>query len=73
MDLIRELHKKGLGGNFGIDETKRLVRERYFWPSINKDVISLLSDTKFVNLPKEGVKTHDFIHHYQYLRDHWKI
>jgi hypothetical protein len=37
LNLVRELHSGGLGGHFGIDKTTMLVKERYFWPSINKD------------------------------------
>lgn len=36
--MVRELHSGGLDGHFGIDKTTMLVKERYFWPSINRDV-----------------------------------
>jgi hypothetical protein len=38
LNLIRELHSRGLGGNFGFDKTTMLVKERLFCHSINKDV-----------------------------------
>jgi hypothetical protein len=41
-DLIRELHSGGLSGHFGNDKTRALVEERYFWPSIGKDVRRLV-------------------------------
>ena len=41
-NLIKELHSGGLGGHFGFDKTVALVKERYFWPNMNKDI------TKFV-------------------------
>ena len=37
LNLIKELHREGLHGHFGMDKTSVLVMERYFWPSINKD------------------------------------
>ena len=37
--MVGELQNRGLGGHFGIDKTTALVKERYFWPSINIDVI----------------------------------
>ena len=40
--MIRELHSGGLGGHFGFDITIELVKERYFWPNMNK------YDRKFV-------------------------
>ena len=36
--MIRELHSGGLGRHFGNDKTTTLVKDRYFWSSINKDV-----------------------------------
>lgn len=37
-NLIKELDGGGLDGHVGIDKTISLVKEIYFWPSINKDV-----------------------------------
>ena len=42
LNTVKELHNRGLGGHFGIDKITMQVKERYFWPSINKDVRKLV-------------------------------
>ena len=36
-NLIRELHSGGLGGLFGIEKTKELVEEKYYWKGLEMD------------------------------------
>ena len=50
--MVRELHSGGLGGHFGIDKTIALVKEKYFWPSINKDVRIYVSCCRKCQLAK---------------------
>ena len=38
LNLVKDLYNLGLGGHFGIDKSSTLVKERYFWPRINRDV-----------------------------------
>ena len=32
------MHKRGLSGHSGVDKTKALVEECYYWPTIDKDI-----------------------------------
>lgn len=52
LNLIKELHGGGLGGNFGVANTIMLVKDRYFWPSINKDVKKFFECYRFFQLAK---------------------
>ena len=38
LNLIKEKHSGGLTGNFRIDKTLSLVKEKYYWPQMYKDV-----------------------------------
>jgi len=53
LNLVRDLHNGGLGGHFGVDKTTMLVKERYFCPSINKDVKKFVECCIFFQLAKE--------------------
>jgi hypothetical protein len=52
LNLIRELHRGGLGVHFDINKTTTLVKEIYFWPSINKDVKKFVECYKIFQLAK---------------------
>jgi hypothetical protein len=38
LNLIKEKHSGGLAGHFGIDKTLGLLKEKYYWPQMYKDV-----------------------------------
>ena len=43
LNLIKEKHFGGLAGHFGIDNTLSLVKDKYYWPQIYKDVQKFVS------------------------------
>ncbi|MGV7953776.1 integrase zinc binding domain-containing protein, partial [Mycobacterium kansasii] len=40
--LIWELHSGGIAGHFGRDKTIALVEDRFYWPSLKRDVAKVL-------------------------------
>ena len=50
LNLIKEKHSGGLAGHFGIDKTLGLLKEKYYWPQMYKDVQKVV---EFVKLQKE--------------------
>jgi hypothetical protein len=52
LNLIKELHHGGLGGYCGMNKTTTFVKERYFWPSFNKDVRKLVEGCRICQLAK---------------------
>ena len=56
MNLIKELHSGGLGGNFGYDKTIALVKERYFWPNMNKNVRKTIEGCRICQLAKGKIQ-----------------
>ncbi|KAM2088669.1 hypothetical protein ACFX1T_032717 [Malus domestica] len=50
--LIWELHGGGLAGHFGKDKTIALMEDRFYWPSLKRDVARLLSQCRTCQLAK---------------------
>ena len=38
LNLINKKHSGGLAGHFRIDKTMSLLKEKYYWPQMYKDV-----------------------------------
>ena len=38
LNLIKEKHSGGIDGHFRIDNTLNLLKEKYYWPQMYKDV-----------------------------------
>lgn len=50
--FIRELHGGGLAGHFGRDKTTALVEDRFFWPSLKRDVSKVVKLCRTCQLEK---------------------
>eukprot|EP01018_Ginkgo_biloba_P021133 Gb_01830 [translate_table: standard] len=49
-NIIKELHSGGLGGHFGRDKIVTLIKDRYYWPGLRKQVAKFVAqwtDLKF--------------------------
>ncbi|WJZ92513.1 hypothetical protein VitviT2T_011503 [Vitis vinifera] len=50
--VIWELHRGGMGGHFGRDKTIALVEDRFFWPSLKKDVWKVIKQCRACQVGK---------------------
>ena len=41
-EVIRELHSSGAVGHFGRDKTIAMVEDRFYWPSLKRDVARIV-------------------------------
>ncbi|GJS03754.1 putative CCCH-type zinc finger family protein [Tanacetum coccineum] len=51
-EIIKETHEGGLGGHFGRDKTVALLKDRFFWPKMMKDVNHYILRCRICHLAK---------------------
>ncbi|GJZ58937.1 retrotransposon protein, putative, ty1-copia subclass [Tanacetum coccineum] len=51
-EIIKETHEGGLGGHFGRDKTVALLKDRFFWPKMTKDVNHYILRCRICHLAK---------------------
>ena len=44
--LVWEMHVEGLAGHLGNDKTIALVVDRFYWPSLKRDVLHIVSQCR---------------------------
>ena len=52
LNLIKEKHSAGLVGHFGIDKTLSLLKDKYYWPQIYKDVQKVVKSCRVCQVAK---------------------
>ena len=50
--LIWELHAGGLAGHFGVNKTVALIEDRFYWPSLKRDVARVVSQCRTCQMSK---------------------
>jgi hypothetical protein len=50
--IILEAHAGGLGGHFGRDKTLAVVREHYYWPKMERDIMRHVQRCKICHVAK---------------------
>ena len=53
LNLIKEKHSGGSVGHFGIDKTLSLLKEKYYWPQMYKDVQKFVKSCGVCQIAKE--------------------
>ena len=50
--LVWEMHAGGLAGHFGRDKTIALVEDRFYWPSLKRDVARIVAQCRTCQIAK---------------------
>ena len=61
LNLIKEKHSGGLAGHFGVDKTLSLLKEKYYWPQMCKDVQKFVKSCGVCQVAK-GVSQHNSLY-----------
>ena len=55
-NIIKEKYYSGLGGHFGIDKARNMVKRSYYWPKMNNEVKKFI-ETCTICQQAKGVST----------------
>jgi len=58
--LVWELHGGDLAGHFDRDKIIALVEDRFYWPSLKRDVVRIVSQCRICQLDKSKKQNTDF-------------
>jgi hypothetical protein len=51
-NIIRDLHNSGLGGHFGKDKTLALIKDKYYWSKMKKDITRYVTRCRIFQMAK---------------------
>lgn len=71
--IIIEAHGSGLAGHFGRDKMLAIVKENFYWPKMEKDVMQHLERCRTCHIPRVMAKTRGCTHHFQFLNFHGNL
>ncbi|PKA61678.1 putative mitochondrial protein [Apostasia shenzhenica] len=54
--LIHEIYSGGLAGHFGRDKTMAIIQDRFYWPSLRRDVAHVVSHCRVCQTAKSSYK-----------------
>ena len=60
LNLIKEKHCGGLVGHFGIDKTLSLLKDKYYWSHMYKDVQKFVKSCGIYQIAKEVSQNTEF-------------
>ena len=64
-EILRLAHDGAIGGHWGRDKTMSVVRKRFFWPALNRDVALHVSTCATCNTQKHRPKNRSPLEHFQ--------
>ena len=70
--LVWEMHACGLAGHFGRDKTIALVEDRFYWPSLKRDVVRIVAQCRTCQIAKAKKQNTDLYTPLPVPHEPWK-